>query len=97
MGADDTHLANPNSVSVDGNGNVFVADSENQRVQIFDPSGNFLATVAGTWGNEPGQFNFLNSVSLDSDGDLYMADKYNHRVQRFLDPTKEIYLPLVRK
>jgi hypothetical protein len=42
----------PNAITVDGSGNVFVADEQNQRVQKFDNNGTFLLTFG--WGVKDG-------------------------------------------
>jgi tripartite motif-containing protein 71 len=39
----------PKGVAVDASGNVYVADSENHRIQKFDSSGNFLAKWGSVW------------------------------------------------
>ncbi len=42
----------PHGITLDKNGNVYVADRENSRIQVFDPSGKFLKQYADkTFGN----------------------------------------------
>ena len=74
---------NPAGIAIDDSGKVFVADRDNQRVQIFfDPSGNLL-TKWGTLGNGNGQFGLPQDVALDHFGDVYVADTNNTCIQQF--------------
>jgi tripartite motif-containing protein 71 len=66
--------------AVDANGNLYVADSFNHRVQKFDSGGNFLSVI-GTSG--PGLLNAPYDVALDADGNLYVADSGNNKVVKF--------------
>ena len=61
------------SVTVDGSGNVYVAD-ENDRVQKFTNGGSFLAQWGGN-GTGESQFQALYSISADSSGRLYAGDR----------------------
>jgi len=74
---------NPHDIAVDGEGNVYVADTGNHRLQKFDPAGTFI-TQWGALGSGRGQFNWPVGVALDNSGNVYIAD-YNHRIQKF-DP-----------
>jgi len=67
---------------VDGNGNVFVSDPNNQRIQKFSSAGAFL----GKWGSAGtgnGQFDFPWGIAADNAGNVYVADSGNDRVQKF--------------
>src|SRR5207302_1702605 len=50
QGGGDGQFANPTGVAVDGSGNVFVADSGNDRIQKFTNTGTFL-TKWGSYGS----------------------------------------------
>jgi hypothetical protein len=67
-------------------GNIYVADPGNNRVLVFDGTGNFLYDF-GTSGSGGGQFgvNSPTRVAVDSTGDIYVVDPGNNRVQRFND------------
>jgi DNA-binding beta-propeller fold protein YncE len=59
-----------------------VADSFNDRIQVFDSNGNFL-TSFGSLGN-PGQFVTPEGVAVDSlSGNVYVADSGNGRIEVF--------------
>jgi len=73
---------------------LFVADSGNHRVQIFDLSTSQLLGIWGeasgpTPGTEPGQFDTPWTLASDNDGNVYIVDYGNHRVQKF-DATGQI-------
>jgi len=71
----------PASVAVAPNGNVYVADFGNDRVQYFTPTGSFL----GKWGSEgagDGQFVNPRGIAVASNGNVFVADD-NDRVQYF--------------
>jgi len=79
-GNGDGQFNNPNGVAVDS-GDVYVADSDNHRIQKFDSSGTFL-TKWGISGNGDGEFSIPRGVAVDS-GDVYVADSNNNRIQKF--------------
>lgn len=75
------------SVTVGPEGNVFVADFYNNRVQKYDPEGHFL-TAFGHDGNGPGQFAYITAVAVAPDGTLFATDLGNNRVLAFRPPGK---------
>ena len=81
-GAGDGQFISPYGVAVDANGNVYVVDTNNNRIQKFTSTGAFL-TKWGTNGTGNGQFQNPVAVTVDSVGDVYVADYGNHRVQKF--------------
>lgn len=72
----------PRDLAVSPQGEVYVADFRNARVQVFDSNGVFLRQW-GTPGNGPGQFCDLSSLIVHSSGLVYVTDTFNHRVQVF--------------
>jgi uncharacterized protein (TIGR03437 family) len=79
-----TPLFHPQGVLADTSGNLYIADTNNNRVIRVDSAGN-MHTVAGTGsaGDDDSMLAQLNGptgLTLDSAGDLYIADTGNHRV-----------------
>jgi DNA-binding beta-propeller fold protein YncE len=67
---------------VDNQGRVYVADTGNKRVVVFDDQGGFQ-NVIGFGGSEPGQFDEPVGVAVTDDGLVFVADTWNQRVQVF--------------
>jgi DNA-binding beta-propeller fold protein YncE len=72
----------PTNVAVDADGNVYVTDTLNSRVEIFDAEGHFISTF-GKAGDGPGYFFRPKGIAVDSDGHIWVADQYQDRVQVF--------------
>jgi len=72
----------PASVLVAPEGQVYIVDALNSRVQIFDPQGKFVFQV-GEWGVLPGQFFRPKGVALDSKNRIYVTDSYMDLVEVF--------------
>ncbi|KAA3636398.1 MAG: hypothetical protein DWP92_09575, partial [Armatimonadetes bacterium] len=63
---------------------VYVADSNNDRVQVFDLTGAYLGEVGTTGTNtQPGTHTELRRVAVAADGDIWTADLWGWRLQRF--------------
>ena len=80
-GAGKGELDLPTGIAVDANGNIFVADSNNGRIEKFAPSGAFVS-IMGTKGSGPGQLGQPSGIAIDRAGNIYVADASNHRVQK---------------
>jgi hypothetical protein len=70
------------AISIDTENNIFVLDSNNNKLIKLDDEGKFIKDI-GSWGW--GNFNFDKPISVDaSDGlNVYVSDYYNHRIVRF--------------
>ena len=77
----------PEGIAVDSSFNVYVADTNNQRIRVINTS-NVVSTLAGT--ATPGynngstaiaQFNYPQGVAVDSSGTVYVADTSNNRIR----------------
>jgi sugar lactone lactonase YvrE len=73
----------PRGIAVDAQGRVYVADTGNKRIVVFDSDGNYL-TEFGTAGMDPGQFDEPVGVAIGPDGTVYVTDTWNQRIQSFV-------------
>lgn len=85
-----TYLQFPFDVTTDSQGNIYVADSSDDRIVKFDPSGNYVMQF-GTSGRGNGQFMEPRGVAVDGSGDIYVADTTNNRIEKF-DPSGKFLL-----
>ncbi|MEA2472602.1 MAG: hypothetical protein QOE06_517 [Thermoleophilaceae bacterium] len=79
-------FALPDGIGTDNAGNIWVSDSQNNRIQKFTPDGKvvpFAAFAKGPWRQGPGQFKLPYDVDTDGLGDLFVADTQNNRIQKF--------------
>lgn len=85
-------FSRPLGAALAPDGHIVVADTGNDRVCVFSPSGRFLFEFGGTgvlkspkdggsW--RPGRFNFPTDVAVGDDGRLYVADMHNGQIQVF--------------
>ena len=86
----DGQFNEPWGVAVDQTGNIFVADTWNGRIQVFDADGNFLRKwgVFSTTDGELGDAYRLfgpRSVAVDSNGGVYVTDTGNKRIIHYSD------------
>ncbi|MCP3905699.1 MAG: hypothetical protein GY715_18895 [Planctomycetes bacterium] len=73
----------PAALRRDADGNLYVLDSRNALVLVFDPSMNMLRAWGGH-GTKPGNFRRPTDLALGPDGEeVYVVDADNHRVQVF--------------
>lgn len=72
----------PQGVAVDKDGNIYVTDTLNDRVEIFDADGAFISTF-GKPGDGPGYFARPKGIAVDGDGHIWVADEMQDRLQVF--------------
>ncbi len=81
----------PSGLAVDLSGNVYVGDSQNERIRRIDPQGN-VTTLAGNGnaGSVDGpagsaEFNLPSGLAIDQSGNIIVADCDSNRI-RNIDP-----------
>jgi DNA-binding beta-propeller fold protein YncE len=72
----------PTNVAVDDDGNVYITDTFNDRVQVFDADGQFVR-MWGKTGNTAGSFMRPKGIAVDSDKHVYVVDSEFNNVQMF--------------
>jgi|GEM_PF-705350 len=95
-GSSEGQLTHPGGIAIDSEGNLWVADTGNDRVEEFDAEGNYLSELGGPseeeaweeeWGEDrstnPGRLKKPAAVAIDSEGNLWVADTGNDRVEEF--------------
>ena len=75
-------MAKPTNVTVDEDALVYVSDTLNDRIQVFDADGNFVR-MWGKEGDAAGYFARPKGLSIDSDGHIWVADAFLNYVQIF--------------
>jgi PKD repeat protein len=87
--ATSAQISEPVGVAVDGQGNLYIADYDNQRIRKV--SGGIITTVAGTgtlgFSGDGGQaasaqLYYPHGVAVDGQGSVYLGDSFNHRVRK---------------
>ncbi len=87
-------LDSPAGVTVDLGGNVYIADTHNQRIRKV--SSGTITTIAGTGvpgyagdGGPPlaARLNLPTAIAVDASGDVYFADTNNHRIRKITATT----------
>jgi DNA-binding beta-propeller fold protein YncE len=72
----------PEAVAVDKDGNVYVTDTFNNRVEIFDADGEFVSTF-GKNGDGPADLERPKGLAIDSDGHIWVVDAAQNLVKVF--------------
>jgi len=72
----------PQGIATDTQGNIYVADTTNNRIEKFDAKGKYLGKF-GSSGSGNGQFNSPRAVAAGPGGDVYVADWGNRRIEKF--------------
>jgi len=86
----DAKISFSNHLVVDPRGNLFIADTGNNRIRRVSPDG-IITTIAGTgemgFGGDGGpaveaRFAYPVAIAIDDQGNLYIADFNNHRIRK---------------
>ena len=79
----------PSGIAVDSRGNLYVVDSENNKIRKIATDGTVSTFAGSTSGDADGtgasaQFDLPQGITIDSKGNLYVADTYNHKIRKIL-------------
>ena len=74
-------LSGPSDVFIDKEGNLWVADTNNNRVSKYSGDGTYVSGLGG-FGSEF-QFNQPWSLTVADDGAAFVADTWNHKIVKF--------------
>jgi len=91
INAEDENIAfyMPVDIVFDAQGNWYILDSGNHRIQKFTPEGQYLDTI-GSQGQGPGEMSYPVSLDINADGNLVVSDPNNQRVQILKPDGKEL-------
>jgi len=82
-GSGNGQFKQPNlGIATDAEGNVWVADTENNRVEKFNPKGEYMSQF-GKEGAGSGEFKGPKGLAIDASGNIWVVDSGNDRVQKF--------------
>ncbi len=87
-GSQKGQLSGVSDVAIDSAGNIYFADTNNNRVQKFDAQGVFQS-AAGGFGSDV-QMNQPWSMTVSSDGTVYVADTWNHKLVKLDKDLKKV-------
>lgn len=94
-------LKRPYGVAVDKDGNIYVTDTDNTRILVFDGKGKYLFKF-GKRGEKRGELFTPLGIDVDEDGNIYVCDKDLHKIViydsegKVIDEVREMF-PLVPK
>ena len=95
-GEEEGEFAKKTSFAFDRDGGIYIADTENFRIQKLDPNGQFLFEIQGT---DPDKFLFSNpmDIAVGADGAIYVADWITVEINGTESPRIFNYAPCVHQ
>jgi DNA-binding beta-propeller fold protein YncE len=101
VGKNQGEFDNPSGIATDNNNNIFIADSNNNRIEEFDEFGNFktqwpiynlenyskILRKSNTTAMDDNLPSIIGpfAVAVDSEDNVYVADSQNNRIQKFTE------------
>ena len=80
-GSEPGRFDRPTGIAVDTEGNVFIADTNNGRIEKFSPAGTYLTSM-GIKGSGYGQLAEPNGIAVDRADNIYVADASKHVLEK---------------
>ena len=95
-GEDQGEFAKKTSFAFDRDGGIYIADTQNLRIQKLDSAGRFLFEIQGT---DPDKFLFINpmDIAVGADGTIYVVDWITVHVDNTESPRIFNYAPCVHR
>jgi YD repeat-containing protein len=78
-GSGNGQFLGPNGITADSKGNIWVADSGNNRVEEFNEKREYVTKI-GSEGSGAGQFLHPLGIAADTKGNIWVSDTYNNRI-----------------
>jgi len=84
----DNVFNSPMGIAIGPHGNVYIADTSNNRIQKFSSEGDFITKWGknfgdGSIGNGNGEFRHPRCITISSDSFVFVGDSENYRIQKF--------------
>lgn len=70
----------PYSVYVDGNDEIYIADSNNNRIQVFNQAGEFVRELRGEDKDGAGGYSIPRGIAFDAEGNMYTAEMMSNAI-----------------
>ncbi|MEY2661380.1 MAG: hypothetical protein RLZZ123_2552 [Pseudomonadota bacterium] len=81
-------FSSPYGIAIDTNGNIYLADYNNNRIRKINPAG-VVSTLAGSGAlsavdgsGATATFSYAYGVAVDTSGHVYVADYFNHMIRK---------------
>jgi DNA-binding beta-propeller fold protein YncE len=82
-GSGSGQVSKPRRVAFDSSGHLWVADAQNQRVEVFGEGGAYIASF-GSLGSGGEEMHYPTGVAVDARGDVWVADDENDRIDEWI-------------
>ncbi len=84
FGNSSVQLFYPEGITLDKYGNLYIADCQNHRIQMYCPNALFGITIAGggDGGSASNQLRYPSDIALDSELNLYVSDTFSSCIQK---------------
>jgi DNA-binding beta-propeller fold protein YncE len=82
MGMEKNEFRFPFLLDIDGDGNLYITEVINTRVQVLNTEGDYITTIGG-WGVEKGEFYRPKGVAVDAKNRVFVSDSYLEVIQVF--------------